>query len=51
MRLAKKLKKNNVAIDVVAFGDAVEGEGQEALRAFVEAANSGDNSCVSLFLV
>ncbi|KAI0043168.1 hypothetical protein FA95DRAFT_1563586 [Auriscalpium vulgare] len=47
VRLAKKLKKNNVAIDVVAFGDGVEeaGEGGHSiLRAFVEAASSSDNS-------
>lgn len=47
IKLAKKLKKNNVAVDVIAFGDAVEGPGQETMRAFVEAANSGDNSCVT----
>ncbi|KZT21230.1 hypothetical protein NEOLEDRAFT_1099538 [Neolentinus lepideus HHB14362 ss-1] len=47
VRLAKKLKKNNVAVDVVAFGDAIE-EGAEGsgnvLKAFVDAASSGDNS-------
>ncbi|TFK45476.1 hypothetical protein OE88DRAFT_1669186 [Heliocybe sulcata] len=47
VRLAKKLKKNNVAVDVVAFGDAIE-EGVEGtgnvLKAFVDAASSGDNS-------
>jgi len=47
IRLAKKLKKNNVALDVVAFGDGIEeaGEGgQSILRAFVENASSSDNS-------
>ncbi|KAI0315349.1 hypothetical protein OF83DRAFT_1173907 [Amylostereum chailletii] len=47
VRLAKKLKKNNVALDVVAFGDGIEEAGEEGrsiLRAFVEAASSGDNS-------
>ncbi|TFY59817.1 hypothetical protein EVG20_g7645 [Dentipellis fragilis] len=47
VHLAKRLKKNNVALDVVAFGDGIEesGEGgRSILRAFVEAANSGDNS-------
>jgi 26S proteasome regulatory subunit N10 len=47
VRLAKKLKKNNVAIDIIAFGDAIE-EGSSAsggvLRSFVDAANSGENS-------
>ncbi|KZS94003.1 hypothetical protein SISNIDRAFT_504613 [Sistotremastrum niveocremeum HHB9708] len=45
VRLAKKLKKNNVAVDIVSFG---EDEGREAnepiLRAFVENVNSADNS-------
>ncbi|KAI0069284.1 hypothetical protein BV25DRAFT_1874947 [Artomyces pyxidatus] len=47
VRLAKKLKKNNVALDVIAFGDGIEeaGEGGHSiLRAFVEAASSSDNS-------
>ena len=43
-RLAKKLKKNNVAVDVVAFGEAVEEEHAAVLRAFVEAVSSQDNS-------
>jgi 26S proteasome regulatory subunit N10 len=51
VRLAKKLKKNNVALDVVAFGDGIEegaGEdGHSVLRTFVETASSSDNSCVS----
>ncbi|KAF8590295.1 hypothetical protein K439DRAFT_177034 [Ramaria rubella] len=45
VRLAKKLKKNNVAVDVVCFGDE---EGRDAnepvLRAFVDNVISGDNS-------
>lgn len=45
VRLAKKLKKNNVAVDVISFG---EDEGREAnepiLRAFVDNVNSADNS-------
>ena len=51
VRLAKKLKKNNVALDVVAFGDGIEqaGEGRHSiLRAFVENTTSSDNSYVSL---
>ncbi|GJJ07840.1 hypothetical protein Clacol_002045 [Clathrus columnatus] len=45
VRLAKKLKKNNVAVDIVLFGDE---EGREAneplLKAFVDNVVSGDNS-------
>ena len=51
VRLAKKLKKNNVALDMVAFRDGIEqvGEGGHSiLRAFVENAPSSDNSYVSL---
>jgi 26S proteasome regulatory subunit N10 len=47
IRLAKKLKKNNVAVDLVAFGDGIEEAGENGhsiLRAFVEAASSSDNS-------
>ena len=47
VRLAKKLKKNNVALDVVAFGDGIEQAGEDGhsiLRAFVENASSSDNS-------
>ncbi|KAH9037665.1 hypothetical protein EDB85DRAFT_1861287 [Lactarius pseudohatsudake] len=47
VRLAKKLKKNNVALDLVAFGDGIEEAGENGhsiLRAFVEAASSSDNS-------
>ncbi|KAG6874015.1 hypothetical protein C0995_007972 [Termitomyces sp. Mi166 len=47
VKLAKKLKKNNVAIDVVSYGDGIEemtGEEKGVLRAFVESASSGDNS-------
>ena len=51
VRLAKKLKKNNVAVDVVAYGDGIEeaGEGgRSILKSFVDAASSSDNSCVFL---
>jgi 26S proteasome regulatory subunit N10 len=47
VKLAKKLKKNNVAVDVVCFGDGIEEPGEEGktvLKAFVESASSGDNS-------
>jgi 26S proteasome regulatory subunit N10 len=49
IRLAKKLKKNNVALDVIAFGDGIEEAGEDGrsiLRTFVETASSSDNSCV-----
>jgi len=41
VKLGKKLKKNNVSIDIVSFG---EGDRNDApLRAFVDSAASGDN--------
>jgi 26S proteasome regulatory subunit N10 len=42
VKLGKKLKKNNVAIDVVNFGETAEN--QEKLEAFIAAVNSNDNS-------
>ncbi|CAE6443754.1 unnamed protein product [Rhizoctonia solani] len=42
VRLAKKLKKNNVAVDVVSFGE--EDINDSLLRVFVETLNSSDNS-------
>ncbi|GLI71681.1 hypothetical protein VaNZ11_016963, partial [Volvox africanus] len=42
VKIAKKLKKNNVAVDVVSFG--AEDENQEKLEAFLEAVNSSGNS-------
>ncbi|RDB15620.1 26S proteasome non-ATPase regulatory subunit 4, partial [Hypsizygus marmoreus] len=47
VKLAKKLKKNNVAVDVVCYGDGIEEtteDNKSVLRAFVESASSGDNS-------
>lgn len=42
VKIAKKLKKNNVAVDIVSFGsDEVN---NEKLDAFLAAVNSGDNS-------
>lgn len=42
VKLGKKMKKNNVAIDVILFGD--EGmENEVVLGKFVEACQSGDN--------
>lgn len=54
VRLAKKLKKNNVAIDVICFGDGIEEAGEDGktvLRTFVESANSSDNSYVTFSLL
>jgi len=42
VRLAKRLKKNNVAVDVINFGE--EAENAEKLEAFVAAVNSNENS-------
>lgn len=42
VRLAKKLKKNNVAVDVVSFGE--EDLNDPLLRTFVDTLNSSDNS-------
>jgi len=40
-KLAKKMKKNNVAIDIINFGE--ESENTTKLEAFINAVNSGDN--------
>ncbi|KAI7841025.1 hypothetical protein COHA_005253 [Chlorella ohadii] len=42
VKIAKKLKKNNVAVDIVSFGS--EEENGEKLEAFHAAVNSNDNS-------
>jgi len=42
VKLAKKLKKNNVAVDVVSFGE--DQENADRLRAFVDNVTSGENS-------
>ena len=39
--LGKKLKKNNVAVDIINFGEGPENESR--LRVLVDNANSGDN--------
>ncbi|KAF8164799.1 hypothetical protein B0H34DRAFT_761593 [Crassisporium funariophilum] len=48
VKLAKKLKKNNVAIDVVSYGDGIEEVmeegGKSVLQSFIENVNSSDNS-------
>lgn len=42
VKLAKKLKKNNVAVDVINFGE--EGENTSKLEAFINNVNNSDNS-------
>ncbi|KAJ1019974.1 hypothetical protein NDA16_004255 [Ustilago loliicola] len=42
IKLGKKLKKNNIAVDIVNFGENAENE--EKLSKFIEAVNSGENS-------
>jgi 26S proteasome regulatory subunit N10 len=41
VRLAKKLKKNNVAIDIINFGE--EAENTTKLEAFINNVNNSDN--------
>ncbi|KAG1822308.1 hypothetical protein EV424DRAFT_1487732 [Suillus variegatus] len=43
VKLAKRLKKNNVAVDFIAFGDGVEEE-TNVLKAFVDNTTNSDNS-------
>lgn len=42
VKLGKKLKKNNVAVDIVNFGQ--EDDNKEKLEQFIEAINNNDNS-------
>lgn len=42
VRLAKKMKKNNVAVDIINFGE--EAENTAKLEAFINNVNNGDNS-------
>jgi 26S proteasome regulatory subunit N10 len=44
VKLGKRLKKNNVACDIVNFGE--ESENEEKLKEFTDAVNSQDNRCV-----
>lgn len=44
VRLAKKLKKNNVAVDIVHVSDDTEGENVRKLDAFNAAVNASENS-------
>ncbi|KAG1856294.1 hypothetical protein C8R48DRAFT_719141 [Suillus tomentosus] len=43
VKLAKRLKKNNVAVDFIAFGDGIEEE-TNVLKAFVDNTTNSDNS-------
>jgi 26S proteasome regulatory subunit N10 len=44
VKLAKKLKKNSVNVDVVAFGEGADESQSNVLRAFVENVSQGDSS-------
>lgn len=44
VKLAKKLKKNSVAVDIVHVGDDTDGDNIRKLDAFHAAINSGENS-------
>ena len=43
VKLAKRLKKNNVAVDFIAFGDGIEEGERSILKTFIENVSSGDN--------
>ena len=43
VKIGKKLKKNNVAVDILCFGDLDE-ENMAKIEAFIGAVNSNDNS-------
>ena len=43
VRLAKRLKKNNVAVDIIAFGDGIEEGERSVLKTFVDNVTSGEN--------
>ena len=47
IKLAKKMKKNNVSIDVVAFGD-LESDQTKKLEAFVDTVTGGDGSHLAI---
>lgn len=44
VKLAKRLKKNNIAVDIVAFGDGIEEGETSVLKTFIDNVNSSDNS-------
>lgn len=47
VKLAKKMKKNNISVDVIAFGD-LESDQTKKLEAFVENVKSGDGSHLAI---
>lgn len=47
VKLAKKLKKNSVAVDFIAFGDGIEEGPLNVLRTFSETVSNADNSYVT----
>ncbi|KAL4771565.1 hypothetical protein BDW60DRAFT_189410, partial [Aspergillus nidulans var. acristatus] len=47
VKLAKKMKKNNVSIDVIAFGD-LESDQTKKLEAFVDNVKGGDGSNLAI---
>lgn len=47
VKLAKKMKKNNVSVDVIAFGD-LESDQTKKLEAFVENVKGGDGSDLAI---
>lgn len=48
VKLGKKLKKNNIAVDIVNFGE--EAENVEKLESFIKAVNTGDERLVICLL-
>lgn len=47
VKLAKKMKKNNVSIDIVAFGD-LDSDTTKKLEAFIENVKGGDGSHLAI---
>lgn len=47
MKLAKRMKKNNMSVDIIAFGDLTD-ENLDKLRAFNEAVKGGDGSHLAI---
>lgn len=48
VQLGKKLKKNNISVDIISFGE--EAMNKEKLEAFIAAVNSGDSRYILWFL-